>query len=376
MIENKTNSVLSVNSVAELLRALIRIPSVNPDGQPGTEQVGEQACAEFVGKFLEKCGAAVELDPVLPARPNVIGRFPTNAAGKPRLVFAPHTDTVSIVGMTIDPFGAELRDGKIYGRGASDTKGTMAAMLWTLWERRAEIPALPCEIWFVGLAGEEAGQQGAKAFAAQHRADFAVIGEPTNCDIVHTHKGSVWLTLRARGVAVHAATPERGENAIYKMLEALRWFREELAPQFAQMSDPVLGAPTMNVGTIHGGSKTNIVPDFCEATVDLRTIPAQSTQDLVDEVAARLPGFEISAKQSQPLFTDPAHPFIGALEKAGGKCVGAPWFCDAAIFSQGGIPAVAAGPGSIAQAHTNDEWIAVDDLARGVEFYRRFLAGL
>ncbi len=362
--------------VVELLQALIRIPSVNPDGQPGTDQVGEQACAELVGTFLEKCGAHVEMQNVLPGRPNVIGKFPTQRETKSRVVFAPHTDTVSIAGMTIPPFAAELRDGKVFGRGASDTKGSMAAMLWALWKMREKIAALSHEIWFIGLAGEEAGQHGAKAFCAKHHADFALVGEPTNCDIVHTHKGSMWLTLRARGVAAHASTPERGDNAIYKMADAIHWLRDELAPRLAELRDPVLGSPTMNVGTISGGSKTNIVPDLCTATVDIRTVPAQDTGALLSDFAARFPSLEIVTKQSQPLFTDPAHPMVALLEGAGGKCVGAPWFCDAAIFAQAGIPAVAAGPGSIAQAHTNDEWIAVDELERGVNFYGKFLEKL
>ena len=365
-------------NVIELLQALIRIPSVNPDGNPGTEQVGEKACAEFVGTFLETCGAKIEYQDVLPGRPNVIGRFTSGHPGKPRLIFAPHTDTVSVAGMTVDPFAGELRDGKIFGRGASDTKGPMAAMLWALRELRDAIPSLPYEIWFAGLMGEEAGQNGSKAFARDYASAggtpaFALVGEPTECDIVHAHKGCIWLTLRARGLAVHASTPDRGENAIYKMTDTIRILREEFLPAFAQLSDPVLGSPTLSVGTISGGSKTNIVPDFCDAAVDIRTIPAQDSQRLVDEISARLTGIEIAVRQSLPLHTDPAHPLIAALEKAGGKKAGAPWFCDAAVLAAAGIPSVAAGPGSIAQAHTKDEWISVRDLEGGVEFYRRFL---
>jgi acetylornithine deacetylase/succinyl-diaminopimelate desuccinylase-like protein len=369
--------------VAELCQALVRIPSVNPDGQSGTDEVGEEACARFVGEFLEKCGASVELEFVLPGRPNVLGKFPRDRVGKPRLIFAPHTDTVSVAGMTIEPFCGELRERKIWGRGSSDTKGPMAAMLWALWEMREKLPALSHEIWFVGLAGEEAGQHGAKAFVKQLDVeppaiskDFAIIGEPTNCDVVHTHKGSIWLTLRARGTAAHASTPERGDNAVYKIVEAVRWLREEFQPGLAHFTDPVLGTPTMSVGTISGGTKTNIVPDFCEATVDIRTVPAQSADRVVAEIAAALPAIEISAKKSQPLRTETSHPMIGLLEKAGAQCVGAPWFCDAAIFSAAGIPAVAAGPGSIAQAHTPDEWIAIAELERGVEFFKTLLASL
>ena len=367
--------------VIDLLQALIRIPSVNPDGDPGTEQVGEQACAEFAGALLEKCGARVEFQAVLPGRPNVIARFPSDRPGKPRLIFAPHTDTVSVTGMTIDPFAAEQRDGRIHGRGASDTKGPMAAMLRALLEMREAIPALSHEIWFAGLMGEEAGQNGSRAFVREFATpdappSFALVGEPTNCNIVHTHKGSLWLALRARGVAVHASAPDTGENAIYKMTDAIRILREEYLPAFAALRDPVLGPPTLSVGTISGGTKTNIVPDFCRADVDIRTIPSQDLQGLINEIKARLPDIEVDAIHSLPLNTDPAHPLIQALIKAGGKPVGAPWFCDAAVFAAAGIPSVAAGPGSIAQAHTKDEWISVADLQQGVDFYRDFLRQL
>lgn len=367
-------------TVVELLQSLVRIPSVNPDGNPGVDATGEAGCAAFVGEFLRQAGASVELQPVLPGRPNVIGVFPSEKPGKRRIVFAPHTDTVSVVGMTVDPFSGEERDGRIWGRGASDTKGPMAAMLWALWSMRDRISSLGYEIWFAGLMGEEAGQYGSKAFVETYRTDFALIGEPTGLDIVHTHKGSLWLTLITRGQAVHASAPEQGVNAIYKMMDVIRYLREVVIPRLAGLQDPVLGSPTVSVGTIEGGSKTNIVPDCCHATVDCRMIPTQDSPGFAEELIAELrtvcPDLEVDGKQSHPLWTDPGHPLIRALERAGGQCKGAPWFCDAAVFAAAGVPAVACGPGSIAQAHIKDEWIAIDDLHRGVEFYRQFLEQL
>jgi len=371
-------------NVVELLQALVRIPSVNPHGDPGTTQTGEARCAEFAAEFLKQSGARVELREVRPGRPNVVGVFPSNSPAKDRIIFAPHTDTVSVAGMTIEPFSGELRENRVWGRGASDTKGPMAAMLWALHEMREVIPALPYEIWFVGLMSEEAGQDGSKAFAAELRADldtagaaaFALVGEPTGLDIVHAHKGALWLTLTTSGRAVHASAPERGENAIYKMADVIRCIRDDIAPGFRRITDPVLGAPTISVGVCHGGSKTNIVPDHCSAEVDIRIIPGgfDALAFVSEKLRAICPDIGIEHVQSPPLYTDPAHPVIRSLEAAGGKCIGAPWFCDAAVFALEGIPAVAAGPGSIAQAHTCDEWIAVDDLERGVEFYQRFLA--
>jgi len=363
-------------SVAGLLQELVRIPSVNPHGSPGIDKPGEQACAEYVAGFLRGCGAETELREVAPGRPNVLGRFPSDAPGKKRVILAPHLDTVSVGGMTIDPFGGEIRDGKLWGRGATDTKGPMSAMLWALYELRDLIPKLSHEIWFTGLMGEEAGQEGARALMKEERADFALIGEPTGREIVYTHKGAYWLKLRTNGRAVHASAPNLGDNAIYKMADAVRCIRDEIAPRLALLSHPVLGSPTISAGTIHGGTKTNIVPDFCEMEVDSRTIPGQDPEEISDMIRKASPGVEITIWQSSALNTDPSHPLIQLLVRNGSRLAGAPWFCDAAVFAEAGIPAVAAGPGYIAQAHTKDEWISISELESGVRFYRAFLEAL
>jgi acetylornithine deacetylase/succinyl-diaminopimelate desuccinylase-like protein len=239
----------SIASVTELLQALIRIPSVNPAGNPGIEQTGEQQCAEFVGEFLRDLGAHVELRQVLPGRPNVVGRFPSDRPGKPRILFAPHTDTVSVAGMTIDPFSGELREGKIWGRGASDTKGPMASMLWALKKSIDIIPTLRHEIWFAGLAGEEAGQHGAHALAKEEPFDFVIAGEPTDMQVVYTHKGCTNLRLVTRGKAVHSSHPEAGDNAIYKMAEVIRLIRDKLVPEMRRHKHPVLARTRLNLQT-------------------------------------------------------------------------------------------------------------------------------
>ena len=367
-------------NAVELLQELIRIPSVNPEGDPGTEGIGEARIAVWLAGFLRGLGAHTELREVLPGRPNVVARFPTDRPGKPRLLLAPHTDTVSVVGMTIPPFAADLRDGRVWGRGASDTKGSMAAMLWALRAMRERLPALGHEIWFAGLASEEAGQHGSKALAREEAFDFVIVGEPTGLDVVHTHKGCAFLQLRTTGRAGHAARPELGENAIAKMLDVLAFVRGELAREFAAIHDPVLGSPTISIGTIRGGSKTNIIPDACEASVDMRFVPAQFAPGFVEKIIARLraicPDLAVDLSPAPPLATDPAHPLIAKLGECGARPVGAPWFCDACFFAERGTPAVALGPGSIAQAHTRDEFIEVADLEEGVEFFTNFLGRL
>ena len=367
------------DDVTGLLQALVRVGSVNPAGDPGTTQTGEKRCAELIAERLEGLGAAAGLREVLPGRPNVLGRFPADRPGKPKLLLCPHVDTVSVRGMTVDPFAAEIHEGRLYGRGATDTKGTLAAMLWALWEIRDALPGLQHEVWFAGLMGEEAGNEGATALAADHPdAAFALVGEPTGCDVVYKTKGVVWLRLHTRGRAAHNATPERGENAVYKMADVLRCLRDDLPGALAARADPVLGPPTASVGTITGGSKVNIVPEGCTVELDVRTVPGQEQGALVEFLTGRLrgacPAVEVAfVRGNPPLDTAPGHPCVQALRAAGGRLVGAPWFCDGSLLQSGGIPAVAAGPGDIAQAHTADEFLALDDLHAGVEFYKRFL---
>jgi acetylornithine deacetylase/succinyl-diaminopimelate desuccinylase-like protein len=365
-------------TVVELLQELIRIPSVNPHGDPGTDGVGEARIAAYLVEFLGGIGAQAELREVLPDRPNVVAHWPGDRPGKPRILFAPHTDTVSVGGMSIDPFSGELRDGKIWGRGASDTKGPMAAMLWALKEMGPKLAALGHEVWFAGLMSEEADQHGSRALAAQEKFDFVIAAEPTGLEVVHAHKGSTFFNIRTRGVAGHASRPELGENAIHKMLDVLHVIRTEIAQEFASQRDPLLGTSTWSIGTIRGGTKTNIIPDLCEASVDMRLVPSHYHSKFVERFRLQLeavcPDVEISASPNPPLYTDPKHPLIVKLGECGAKPVAAPWLCDACYFSERGMAAVALGPGTILQAHTKDEHIAVADLEDGVDFFKRFLA--
>jgi acetylornithine deacetylase/succinyl-diaminopimelate desuccinylase-like protein len=367
----------------DLLRDLIAIPSVNPDGEPGTDQTGELACAEYVADFLtRRCGAETVLEEVLPGRPNVIARFPCEHPDPPdRLLFGPHLDTVGVGGMTIPPFGAELREDRVWGRGASDTKGSMAAMLWALHENRDRIPKLDARILFAGFVSEESGQDGSKHFARFHADEvaFALVGEPTGMDAVHAHKASWWLEFSTKGRAAHGARPELGDNAILKLvplIEALEAFGRECLPRY---DDPVLGRSTLSINRCLGGTRTNIVPDRAVLEVDLRATPALHTSGipalLRDWLAARglgEAGIRILG-ESPVLHTPTDHPLVQRLHRLGSRPVTAPWFCDAGWLAQAGIPGVAIGPGSIDQAHTKDEWLRVADLEAGAACFGRFL---
>jgi len=376
-------------NVIELCQALVRIPSVNPDGDPGTPHTGEQACAEYIADFLRAAGAEVVMDEVEPGRPNVIGCFHSkpSASGqeKRRIVFGPHTDTVSVGGMTIEPFGGEVRDGCVWGRGASDTKGPMASMLWALYEAREVIPTLPVEVHFAGFMSEESAQLGSQHFAQHHGPyDLAIVGEPTELKTVFRHKGCLWADIHTHGVAVHGATPERGVNAIVKMAAIVQALDTTFRTKLVELGgvDEWLGASTINLGMIKGGTRSNIVADHCTLRVDMRTTPGLNCNvgalaALTEFVRSIDPTATIEPlPETLPLDTDPANPLVQKLIDCGASLTGAPWFCDAAFLAAEGTPAIAIGPGSIAQAHTKDEFIRCTDLEAGAEFFGRFLRSL
>jgi acetylornithine deacetylase/succinyl-diaminopimelate desuccinylase-like protein len=362
----------SIHSVVDLCQALVQIPSENPSGS--TVSHGEEAIARFVGEFLESIGAQVEYEEIGPGRPNVYGLWPIPPGATQRILFAPHLDTVTVDGMTVDPFLGKPLDGRLYGRGSSDTKGPMAAMLWAL--KSVDLSRLNVAVGFAGLADEEFEQLGAKACAVRKMADFAIVGEPTSLDVVYTHKGTAWIEIETRGRSVHASIPETGINAIDRMTDTLKILHERFPEICPVQPDPVLGKPTLSTGRISGGAKINVVPDRCHAELDIRIVPGQ--ESMATAVAEfflqhQVPAIVKPIKTSAPLYTSPDNPFIRKFMALGSRLTGANWYCDAAFFALEGIPAIAIGPGSIAQAHTADEFIEIAELERGAEFFANYL---
>jgi acetylornithine deacetylase/succinyl-diaminopimelate desuccinylase-like protein len=367
-------------NVVELLQDLVAIPSVNPQGHPGTDRVGEQALGEYVADFLRQLGADVALDPVELARPNLVASFePDNATA--HLAFAPHLDTVSVAGMTIAPFDPVIRDGKLFGRGSTDTKGPMAAALWALREWAQSPARARSKIrWsFLALMGEEAANEGAHALVKKgFSSDLTLVLEPTQLGVVTAHKGALWFEVHTTGLACHGATPEKGRNALYAMRRVLEVIEQKMIPDLSRRTHAKLGSPTLNVGTISGGSKINIVPDACRIEIDCRVIPGIDPQEF-------LPQFERELRQivpdattrlqrfSAPLETDESLPWVRRLGDASSGFTTAPWFSDASVLSHSRCPAICIGPGSIAQAHTKDEFILLRDLEEGATFFSRWI---
>jgi acetylornithine deacetylase/succinyl-diaminopimelate desuccinylase family protein len=368
----------------KLLRELIALPSVNPAFvPPGDPRAGEGRVAEFVAASAASAGLDVSLEPALPHRPNVIARL--SPAGKVRrtILLAPHLDTVNA-----EPAGFEprLRAGRIYGRGACDTKGSVAAMLAAVCEVARSRPPRKTEIVFAGLIDEEQSQAGSRALVtSRFKADLAIVGEPTCLKVVTAHKGSLWVRLEAQGKSAHGARPELGKNAIHMMARVVDVLETAYAASLTKRGHELLGPPTVNVGVIQGGTQPNIVPDHCSVIVDRRTLPGESEKTVRAELSACLKKAGLRAAvsfvKSGPcgaMETSPKLPLIAQFMRSLGQDqpAGVHYFCDAAVLSRGGIPSIVFGPGDIAQAHTADEWINVNSLRQAQAALTRFLRSL
>jgi acetylornithine deacetylase len=369
----------------KLLAELIALPSVNPAFLPPRHpHAGENRVADFLAATAAHAGLEVEFQKVLPGRSNLIARLLPRNKIRQTILLAPHLDTVGADGTKFIP---QRKNGRLHGRGACDTKGSVAAMLTALFElANSKSRPLETEIVFAGLVDEEHAQAGSRALARSgFKADLAIVGEPTKLQIVTAHKGSLWLELETRGRAAHGATPQFGKNAIHEMARIVDLLETDYAARLRKWKHPLLGAATVNVGTISGGTQPNIVPDRCKITVDRRTLPGETDAGVQREIKKFLAAKNLSAQVADrklapafPLETAHKLPLVQKFLKIVGqtKPLGVHFFCDAAILSSGGIPSVVFGPGDVAQAHTADEWISLSELERGKNLLLHFLNSL
>ncbi len=365
-----------------LLRDLVALPSVNPAFLPSHHpRSGEARVADFLAAAAAKVGLDVELQPVLPGRSNLIARLSPTGKVRQRILLAPHLDTVN---GSEDQFTPTIRGGRLFGRGACDTKGSIAAMFGALCELACNHWRSPqAEMVLAGLVDEESGQAGSRALVASgFAADLAIVGEPTSLKLVTAHKGNIWLRMEARGKAAHGARPELGRNAVHMMARVVDLLQTTYAAQLRRRSHPLLGSPTVSVGMMSGGTQANIVPDRCAIMVDRRTLPGEREVAVRREISSLLRRNRLRAKilnaklaSCLPLETDPRLPLVGRFLRvcAQRKPAGVHYFCDASILGHGGIPSVVFGPGDIAQAHTTNEWISLRSLERAQAILVRFL---
>ncbi len=373
-------SLAHAGDAVALAQILVATPSVNPMLESSGD--GERAIAELCAGLLDTWGFDVALSEAEAGRANVLARI---GGGDTRLLFNGHLDTVGVEGMTIDPFGAELGEGRLWGRGACDMKGGVAALLSAAAALgRAELDG---ELIVALTADEEHASVGMAALTESGlAADAAVVCEPTELAIMPAHKGFVWVEVDFQGRAAHGSRPEEGIDAIQhagEFLAALGAYGKQLSDRPAH---PLLGNGSIHAGTITGGSAPSVYPERCSLVVERRTLPDETPELVMEElggVAERLraelgvsielreslarPGTEVSEDSAL------VQGLMKAATEAGRTATveGMTAWVDAAFLNEAGTPAVCFGPGSIAQAHSADEWIEVAE----IEACARILVG-
>lgn len=385
-----STSVLPPATVVDLLQRMVAFDTVNAyiSGKPDPER----DLAIWLEGVASALGFKTRRLPVTESSFNLLVTHEVQADA-PWLLFESHMDTVSVAGMTIAPFAGEIRDGRMYGRGTCDTKGTGAAMLWAM-RAYAAAGARPNNIALLFATDEEVFKAGAATFVKQHLATVGfmprgvIVGEPTLLRAVVAHNGIVRWSITTHGVAVHSSTPWKGRSAISAMVKVIDAIETRYIPGLTATHE-LTGKAQCSINVIRGGSQSNIIPESCTIQLDRRVVPGESAETvlpaveaILDELRAADPTFK--AEQFQPFIDRPmnhlggeafaAH-VCGVLAQQGvnPEQLGAGYSTDAADFPGAGIPAVVLGPGDISQAHTIDEWISLEQLHRGVEVYEALM---
>jgi acetylornithine deacetylase len=355
-------------NVAQLLERLVRIDSVNP----GLDERGRgeaEVARELVGA-LEGLGLEVSTHEVLDGRPNVMAVLP----GEGRtLLLESHMDTVPQPGT---PIPVRVEDGRLSGRGACDTKASGAAMVGAL-ARLAEGSEPHATVVFAATVDEESGQRGSGALL-EHlpHVDGAIVGEPTRLRPVRVHNGVLRIRLVAHGRPAHTSHAHHGVNAISAAARAIGALEAGIRPRSHALAGPAL----LTAAVIRGGTAANVVPERCEVLLDRRLGPAEPPAEAIAEIDAVLDGYRAAGddvRRDEPQLalagaeTPAAHPLVRAAEAAtDAPAEGAAYCTDAArLNGTGGIPFVVLGPGDIELAHTEHEWVPLDDVRRGVDVY-------
>ncbi|RKF14178.1 M20 family peptidase [Roseovarius spongiae] len=379
-----------MSEVVELLRDLVRVDTTNPPG-------AEVAAANVLAGWLDARGIECEIDEFEPGRANLFAEVQGARPGR-SVMFNTHLDVVPAGdGWTHPPFAAELVDGVIWGRGAADSKGSLAAMAVALAGFASDRSGFAGSVQLSAVADEEADSRGAKLFlAGGRRPDAAIVGEPTNLGLMAAHKGSLRPIVEVTGRSSHAALPQFGVNAIEgvaRLLSSLDGLRGRLAAR----AHPLVGAPSIVPVLIEGGEAPNMVPQACRVTFDRRMVPGETEEEVTAEILAWLAAFneagsdaaasivDLAPSTGGPTETPADHPFVRACQAAldgiglpsalSGLIVN----CDMSSFRGAGVPTVVFGPGSPDVMHVRDEHIAVAALEQGVRAFdvmaRRWLEG-
>lgn len=373
--------LLNENEIIELLQKMIRLKTVNPPGD-------EKALAQLLAEEMISFGMEAVVEDLAENRANVKGKLHGTGERK-SLLFNGHLDTVppGDIQWEYGPYSGEIVGDKIYGRGSADMKSGLAAMIIAVKAIKKSNIKLKGDLIISGTAGEETDSIGAVELMKNGGLDEVgaiVIGEPSSCGINVSEKGAFWLKITTYGKTAHGAFPDKGINAIVHMNALIA---ELLNYEFEFKENKLLGCPTMNISTIKGGVKTNVVPDICEATIDIRTVPGMKHEDILKDftgIINRLKDNIKSFNAEIEVLNDRASvetlsddPFVllaqDVIKKELNKIKepkGVNFYTDASVFlPKTNLPAIFYGPGDADMAHRPNEYVEVDRLLEAAKFY-------
>jgi len=373
----------------DLTRQLIKIPSENPPGN-------EREIAEYLSQKLTELGLKVLKYDFKPNRPNIIG-YITGSKSEPTLMFDGHIDTVPVGDMerwTVEPFSATVKNGKIFGRGSADMKSSIAAFISALKSIIDSNLLFKGKVMLGLVSDEEISGLGTKDIISRgYIPDMAIVGEPSNLQVLTAHRGVMRWTLRTLGRAAHASSPDLGINAIYKMSKACLAIEKYYQELKKRKSHPLLGNPTICVGKIEGGVKDNVVADLCEISIDRRILPKEKPEhvekeliNILDEIKEEDKEFVYELKRyhlTDPAETDPDEKIVKvarkAVEKVIGKDLGISGLkatCEMHHLTDAGVPTIILGCGNISQAHQIDEYVEIRQLVDMARIYATIIMDL
>ena len=377
------NGMVREKEVITLLKDLISIDSVNP--LEDTSRQGEKKLAFHIRDYLKNIGIQSSLQWVLNERPNVIGILEGVKEGK-GFVLEAHMDTVKADNMTIDPFLPRIKEGKMFGRGACDDKGSLAAMLLAMKLLKEKKIPLKGRVYLAMVVDEEYKYRGVSHLLREgFRADAGIVGEPTNLDIIIAHRGAMRWRIVTKGVACHSSETGKEKNAIYSMTQVINALQKRLIPAYKKRLHTLIGCPTLSINIIQGGTQINIVPDRCFIEIDRRTIPGEDYKTVLKEVDGVLNELRkenplLKIEREEPYVASPSMEvdknervvealFQSIKENIGSepKVRGGKFDSDAGKFIAQGIPTPVFGPGNILEAHSKDEWIEMRQVMQAAE---------
>lgn len=370
-----------MSELGELVSALVAIDSVNPELQPGAR--GEGEIAAFVAAWFRANGIETEVQEAGPGRPNVIGIVRGTGGGRSLMLNA-HMDTVGPGGMA-DSLSGAIEGDRVFGRGAWDMKGSLAAIMLAAKDLVSDPPA--GDVIITAVVDEEYASIGAQAIVASYRADGAIVTEPTQLELSVAHKGFIWFDITTEGVAAHGSKPELGVDAIAKMGKVLVGLETLSNRLLAGEKHPLLGTGSIHASLIAGGSELSSYPGSCTLSIERRLIPGETPESAEAELRAILDAAAQEDAQflatleaglyRAPFAQDLDDPIVIAVRESATELLGAPpiyagesgWM-DSAILQGAGIPTVIFGPDG-AGAHADEEWVDLHSLEQCRQIYVR-----